>query len=141
MNYPELALDWFRGVYKSDPAVIESLGSDNVTVSYPVFQRLFNSPVIRGKEQVKAFARRFASKWAEPRITIHETITEANQVVLVWSFEARNVAPLREGAEASNEVESWGGITLIRFNDEGKVAAEVGEESDPGPFARLGVGN
>ena len=32
---------------------------------------------------------------------------------------------------------SWGGITLFHFNESGKIIAEIGEESSPGPFERL----
>jgi steroid delta-isomerase-like uncharacterized protein len=133
----ELAHKWFRGLYGADLLVMDELAAEEVALSYPVFQKLFDTPVIRGREQVKAFARRFVTKWAEPEMVIHETIEQGNQVVLVWSFKARNVAPLSEGVEASNEVHSWGGISLIRFNDDGKVTAEIGEEGTPGPIARL----
>jgi hypothetical protein len=38
----------------------------------------------------------------------------------------------------TNEEHSWGGITLYRFDEEGKIVAEIGEESAPGPLERVG---
>lgn len=54
-------------------------------------------------------------------------------MVLVWSFSARDTE-----AEAGEAGSAWGGISLFRFDAEGKITAEIGEESSPGPMGRLG---
>ena len=64
-------------------------------------------------------------------------MVEGNRVVLVWSFRARNVGSVRPGEPPIHREQSWGGITLIRFDNAGKIVAEIGEESAPGPEARL----
>jgi hypothetical protein len=61
-------------------------------------------------------------------------------VVLLWSFRARNVDSGPQGGPPTNEEHVWGGITLIRFDGSGKIVAEIGEESAPGPLERLAVG-
>lgn len=68
----------------------------------------------------------------DQELTIHESISEGNNMVMIWSFKAI-------WAESGQE-SRWGGITLIRFDDSGKVVLEVGEESRPGPAGRLNPG-
>lgn len=120
---------FFRGVYGCVPSVVPELAADDVVVSYPVFQTLFDVSAIRGRDAVEEFATQFCSEWKEAEIEIDETVAEGANVVFLWSFQARNVA--------SGERESWGGITLYRFDDAGKIVAEIGEESEPGPAARV----
>lgn len=128
---------FFRGVYGGDVSVVDELAAPDIVVSYPIFQELFNTPVIKGREATKEFARGFAQRWADASVTIHEAIAEDDQVVIVWSFRARNVGSARSDQPPSNQEEAWGGITLYRFNPEGEIAVEVGEESEPGPHERL----
>jgi hypothetical protein len=135
---PDVAHDavaqrYFRGVYGCDPAVVDDLASDDIVVSYPVFETLFKKPALRGREAVRAFAVRFCEKWADPHIEFHEAVSEGDRVVLLWSFRARDTGSTPPGRE-----HRWGGLTLLRFDQAGKVEAEVGEESEPGPMGRLG---
>jgi hypothetical protein len=117
--------------------VVDELAAEDVIITYPIFQKLFGRPVIRGHKAAKDFADGFSRRWVETEITFHETIAQEDQVVLVWSFKGRNVGSARDDIKATNETHRWGGITLIRFNDGGKIAAEIGEESDPGPLGRV----
>ncbi len=137
MRKVDLAQEWFRGIYGSDPGVVDKFAADDVYVTYPIFKTLFDTPVVRGKDAVKELAVGFAESWKDTEIEYHETIVQDDRVVLVWSFKGRNVASIREGVEPTNEIHSWGGITLIRFNKDGKIVAEIGEESEPGPMGRI----
>lgn len=127
---------YFRGVYSGDPSVVDALAAEDIVCSYPIFERLFGTPALRGRQALKAFVRRFGSRWAEPQLTVHETVAEGARVVLLWSFRARSVDVAESAAAASRYTHEWGGITLFRFDDAGKIAAEIGEESTPGPWAR-----
>ena len=120
---------FFRGVYGCDPTVVLELAGNDVFVSYPMFQELFGAPAIRGRANVENFARGFCSRWQDAEITVHEAVAEGNQVVLMWSFRARSTA--------SGEAVSWGGISLFQFDDSRRIIAEIGEESEPGPFERI----
>jgi len=127
---------FFRGVYACGPDAVAELAADDVVISYPIFQELFDKPAIEGRQAVIDFAAGFCKRWADAQITIHEAVTQGDRVVLVWSFQGRSVAQA-DGKPADNQVRSWGGITLFRFNGEGKIVAEIGEESAPGPVERL----
>jgi ketosteroid isomerase-like protein len=127
-----LAERYFRGVYGCDAAVVDDLASDDIVVTYPVFATIFGKPALRGREAVKAFALRFCQKWTGAHIELHDAISDADRVVLLWSFSARDTA-----SEPPGQEHSWGGITLLRFDQHGKVVAEIGEESEPGPMGRL----
>lgn len=128
---------FIRGLYAGDLSVIDELAGDSIVISYPIFQKVFNAPAIRGHAAAKKFSTGFASRWADPIITIHDTIAEGQDVVLVWSFSARHVGTTEAGQQPSNEIESWGGMTLFRFDADGKIVAEIGEESAPGPMERV----
>jgi len=128
---------YIAGLYGSDPSVVDALASDDIVVSYPIFEKLYGTSALRGREAVKALAVRFGQKWANPKVAFDEAIFEGNTVVLVWSFRARNIAPLSTDEPTPNQEQSWGGITVIRFDEAGKILAEVGEESTPGPSQRL----
>jgi hypothetical protein len=132
-----LAERYFRGVYGCNPSIIDELAATNIVVSYPIFEQILQTPAIRGRDAVKGFANRFCSRWSDAQISIDKAIAERDQVVLVWSFRARNIAPLQPGQTPSGAEQSWGGITLFRFGPDNKVVAELGEESAPGPFGRL----
>jgi len=131
------AKEWFKAVYLGNTVMIGELAADDIAISYPIFQQIFSTPAIRGRKAAVAFAERFVTKWAEGEVTYHEVIAEGNRVVLVWSFSARNIGELQKGKPPTNEVHSWGGISLIRFDDDGKVVEELGEESAPGPYGRM----
>lgn len=123
---------FMRGVYDCEPSVVQELAADSVLISYPIFQEMFGTPAIRGRDDVEAFASRFCSQWKDAELTITDAVADSDRVVFVWSFEARDVE--------SDQRATWGGITLYRFNASGKIVAEIGEESSPGPVARLSVG-
>ena len=132
-----LAEQFFRGVYGGDSTVVDELASTDVVVSYPIFQKLFGTPTVRGHDAVRNFAVRFGKKWADPEIRIDETVSDTDRVVLVWSFRARDTGGSQDAASPSGQVHEWGGISLFRFDKAGKIVAEIGEESEPGPFGRL----
>ncbi|TFG72044.1 MAG: hypothetical protein E4H27_03395 [Anaerolineales bacterium] len=137
-----LAERFFRGVYGCDPSVVDELAADSVVVSYPIFERLYNTSALRGRKAVRDFAERFCSRWSDAQFTFHEAVAERDRVVLLWSFSARFVSSEtgQPNQPPVNQKQSWGGITLYRFNEVGKIVAEIGEESAPGPFERVDVG-
>lgn len=132
-----LAQRYFRGVYGGDPSVVDELAAEDILVSYPIFIDVLGTPAIRGREPLKAFVIRFAQRWSEPEFEFHEAISDVDRVVLVWGFSARSVASGGPGEPPAHEVHSWGGITLFRFDGSGRITAEIGEESEPGPYGRL----
>jgi len=132
-----IAERFFRGVYGGDPALVDELAAEDIVVSYPIFRELFDRPAIRGREATRQFARGFAERWVDARITIHDAIAEGDRVVLLWTFQARNVGSALADQAPTNEEQSWGGITLYRFDKDQRIIAEIGEESDPGPAQRV----
>ena len=128
---------FFRGVYGCTPSVVDELAGDDIVVSYPIFERLFNKSAIRGREAVRDFANGFCKRWADARITIHETVAQEDKVILIWGFRARDVGSAQRGKPPTNREHSWGGMTLYRFDGAGKIVAEIGEESEPEPIERL----
>lgn len=133
---PTAAETFFRGVFGCDPALIDETAAEGVVVSYPIFESLFDTPAIRGREAVKQFSAGFCSRWIDPEIVVHEVVQEGDRVVLVWEYSATPAAVAAD--EASPGVrESWGGISFFRLDDAGKVIEELGEESTPGPAARM----
>ena len=135
-EHKAIAEKYINGLYGCNPSVVDELAADSIVITYPIFEKIFGSPVIRGRDSVKSFSNHFCSTWKDAQFTFHETIAEGNQVVIVWSFKARNVGSI-QGRAPTNQEHSWGGITLFRFNEEGKITAEIGEESEPGPIGRL----
>jgi ketosteroid isomerase-like protein len=131
-----LAERYFRAVYSGDVAVVNELVSENITCTYPIFQEIFDQPAIRGREEVANFANRFSHRWTDVDISFHQIIAEGQQVVLLWSVRAQTAAAKDEGSALA--VHGWGGITLIQFDAQDKIVAEIGEESTPGPHGRLG---
>ena len=122
------AREYFRGVYGGKPEVVDVLAAKDIVSTYPIFENLFKTPALQGRTAVKDFAIGFSQRWDNAQITFHEAIAEGSQVVLLWSFRARRVE--------TNEEHSWGGITYFRFDGSGKIVAEIGEESTPGPVER-----
>jgi len=139
-GYEVVAEKFFRGVYGGDQSVVGECAADDIVISYPIFQTLFNSPIIKGRNAVVNFINRFSTKWKEPKITVHETITEGKSVVLVWSFQARDAFYDSSSQSDAGPHKSWGGITVYHFNEAGEIETEVGEESEPGPIGRLSSG-
>lgn len=127
----------FRSVYGGHPNQVDSLVTDNIISSYPIFEQIFAKRVIRGRESYKNFALGFAQRWKDAQITINETIAEDNDVVLVWSFSAKRITTTTDSSFIANQEYSWGGITLFQFDEYGKITREIGEESSPGPFGRI----
>jgi SnoaL-like domain len=127
-----MAERYFRGVYGCNPRVVDELAATDIVVTYPIFERLFGKPALLGRDAVKAFADHFCGRWAEPEFVFHEVISDEHRLVLVWSFSARDTE-----AATSEPRAAWGGISLLKFNAEGKISAEIGEESTPGPMGRL----
>jgi len=128
---------YFHGIYECDSSVVDELAADSIVVSYPVFETIFGIPAVRGSQAVKDFARHFCSRWIDGETTIERLVYEGDDVVLVWRFKAKNGIPGEDGSPPTYEETAWGGITLIEFDRDGKIMAEVGEESTPGPFGRL----
>jgi len=133
----ECAEQLFRSVYGGQPEKIDNLISDDMVSSYPIFEELFNTKTIRGRNAYIEFAKGFSERWIGARITIHEAIADRNRVVLIWSFCAKRAVEVDQQDLTSGQVYSWGGITLFRFNESGRITAEIGEESSPGPYNRL----
>ena len=132
-----LAEQLFHNVYSGDLARIDSLVSDDMVASYPIFEKLFGTKAIRGREAYKKYAAHFNQVWTDAQITVNEAVTENKSVVLVWSFSAVRTKTTPDSSVVAGKKYSWGGITLFHFNDSGKINLETGEESSPGPIARL----
>jgi len=140
---PELkaqAENFFRGVYGCGPTAVDELAADDVVLSYPIFAELYNTSAFRGREAVRGFAERFCSRWKDAQFTFHESLADEDNVVLVWSFRARFAGGESVGGPVPGEEQAWGGISLFRFDSSGKIVAEIGEESAPGPIARVAAG-
>jgi len=133
-----IAEQLFQSVYSGDPSRIDSLVSIDMISSYPVFEELFGTSVIRGREAYKNLAIRFGEQWTDAHVAFDEEIAEDDKVVLVWSFSAKRITSAPDSSSVAGQGYSWGGITLFRFNESGKITAEIGEESSPGPMNRLG---
>jgi hypothetical protein len=137
-DYHAAAEEFFRVVYACEPPGVDAVAADSVVLSYPIFDSLFGAPALRGRRAVSEFSAHFCSRWSDPQITIYDAVQDGNRVVLVWGFQA--VGPASDAASGATapSVQSWGGISYFRFDDQGRVEAEIGEESTPGPAARVG---
>jgi hypothetical protein len=102
-------------------------------MSYPIFSERLGAPALEGLSAVEDFAASFCQRWSEPTVTVHEVVEGDGRVVLIWSYSAINQAQTSPGSIRS----SWGGISVFYFDEVGRVLLEVGEESTPGPFARI----
>ena len=137
-----LAAEGFlKGVYACDKSGLDTLAAEDIVISYPVFESIFGTSAIRGRTNVAEFADRFCSRWSDPEITIHEVVEEGDRVVMVWEFAATGADEDSAGAASGPVRQSWGGISFLRFDTSGKVIEELGEESTPGPMARLREGS
>ena len=136
-EHKALAEQLFLSVYGGDPSRIDSLVSSDMVATYPGFEELFGTRVIRGREAYKNFAIGFGERWKDAQVTFDDAIAEDDRVVLVWSFSAKRITSAQDSSSVAYQEYNWGGITLFRFNESGKIAAEIGEESSPGPMKRL----
>jgi len=126
---------FFNAVWGCNPDVIDTLAAEDIVITYPIFEKLFGTTRLKGRDAVKNLSNSFCEKWMEAEITIHEKIFGNDKVVLLWSFSARYIGA--NGRLPANSEQSWGGITIFQFNEKGKIISEIGEESEPGPFKRL----
>jgi steroid delta-isomerase-like uncharacterized protein len=132
----KLAVEFLRGIYTGDPSVVDRIAAPDIVVSYPIFAEIFKAPAIRGREAVRDFAIGFSERWVDASVTVHHVVADGDEVVLVWEFQARSANSGKSGdAEATKN--AWGGVTLYRFDEADQIALELGEESTPGPVARL----
>lgn len=130
---PETAERFFRAVYGCTGETLDSLASAGVRMSYPIFAERLGMPVLEGRDAVQQFSAGFCQRWRDPEVVIHEVVSDPGRVVLVWSYSA-----LAEAAPDSAQTRaSWGGISVFEFDAHGRVVAEYGEESTPGPEARM----
>ena len=132
----KLAVEFLRGVYTGDSSVVDQIAAPDIVVSYPIFGEIFSSPAIRGREAVRNFSIGFSKRWVEPIITVHHAMADGNTVVLIWEFQAKSTNPGDSGKTESGK-SAWGGVTIYRFNDSDQIMLELGEESTPGPLARV----
>ncbi|CAG5087748.1 nuclear transport factor 2 family protein [Parvicella tangerina] len=121
----------FHSVYGGNLSEIDSLISDDIVASYPIFEQIFGSKSIQGREAYKNFAIGFNKRWTDAKINIHETIAEDKSVVLVWSFSAKRIKTEQDTSEVEKNLYSWDGITLYHFNEMGEVISETGKEGSP----------
>lgn len=132
----KLAVDFLRGIYTGDPSVVDQIAAPDIVVSYPVFNEIFKTPTIRGRDAVRDFAIGFGKRWIDANVTVRQVIADGDGVVLVWEFQARSANPENSG-DAESTKKAWGGVTLYRFNESDQIMLELGEESSPGPVARV----
>ena len=130
-EHKRIAEQLFRNVYGSNYTKIDSLISDDMEASYPVFEQIFGSKVIRGREAYKNFAIGFNRRWTDAQVTIRESIAENESVVLVWSFSARRIKTEQDSSGVEKQQYRWGGFTLYHFNKSGKIISESGIEDSP----------
>ena len=136
-EHKNLAEQLLRSVYVGDTARINDMVSDDIVSTYPVFSQLFGTSALRGREAYEKFAMGFSERWNDAKIIFQEAIAEDTSVVLVWSFIATRMTTTPDSSFVAGREYSWGGITLFHFNESGKITAEIGEESSPGPIGRL----
>lgn len=131
------AEQYFEAIYGGTLSGLDNLVSEHVVSTYPVYEEILGSKAIRGRDELKEFATGFNRRWKDPWFKIHEAISDGKRVVLVWSFRAKRVNIEPDSSMTDGQEYSWGGITLFHFNASGKITEEIGEESSPGPMARL----
>lgn len=129
----EAAQRFFRAVYGCTGEALDSIAIAEVRMSYPIFAERLGAPVLVGHDAVQDFSSSFCQRWSEPEVTIHRVISDPGIVVLVWSYSA--MASADSGAGGSRS--SWGGISVFEMDESGRVISEYGEESTPGPVARM----
>jgi ketosteroid isomerase-like protein len=98
---------FLRRTVDGDLSVVDDLASDNIVVSYEIFETLYKKTIIRGHEDFKKHVERFGNKWTDAKLTIDESLVDGNKVVLIWSFQARPV----DGDGKPSDPQYWGGIS------------------------------
>ena len=131
-DHKTTAETFFRGVYGCEPSVVDKFANDSISISYPIFEKLFNKTEFKGKESVKNFSSGFCNRWENARITLHESILEENKLVLFWGFSAKFIGESIPNGPSKNTEYSWGGISFFVFDDKGKILSEIGDESPNG---------
>lgn len=124
----------FRAVYGCTGESLDSLAAPDIRMSYPIFAERLGSDVLEGRGAVERFSAGFCQRWLNPEVTVHDVVSDSSRVVLVWSFVA---TPAGDDDSEKSPV-GWGGISVFEVDEVGRIVAEYGEESTPGPFARLG---
>ena len=132
----QLAEKYLRSVYGGEGTQLETFAHENIVVTYPAFEEILKVQAIKGRDEVKQFAIGFSKRWEGENIQINETIGEGDKVFLLWSFSAKKSNTLGIDSMDVDKVYSWGGISMIQFDEANKIVAEIGEESTPGPYAR-----
>ena len=132
----DLAVDFLRGIYTGDPSVVDQIAAPDIVVSYPIFNEVFKTPVVRGRDAVRDFAIGFGKRWIDASVTVRQVMADGDAVVLVWEFQAQSANPDKSRA-AEPSKKAWGGVTIYRFNESNQIMLELGEESTPGPMARV----
>lgn len=131
------ASDFLRGVYGGDTAVVDNYAAPDIVLSYPVFEKIFGAPQLQGRDAVKKFIKGFSKRWVDATVTVRKTLIDGDSVVLIWEFRARRADVIISDEVSSDGVSAWGGITYYRFDADGRIVEEIGEESTPGPAARV----
>ena len=93
-------------------------------------------PTWRGDGRLIYFAIGFGKRWIDASLTVRQVIDDGDAVVLVWEFQARSAIYDNSG-DTEPRVKTWGGVSLYRFNESNQIMLELGEESRPGPVARV----
>ena len=132
----DAAIEFLRGMYTGDLSVIDRLAAPDIVVSYPIFEDVFGEPTIAGRSAVRNFAKGFSERWVDGEVIVHDVIIRGDTAVVVWGFRARRAVSDSDDRSTSPE-NAWGGITLYRFDEEDRIVFEIGEESTPGPAARV----
>lgn len=132
----DTAIEFLRGIYTGDSSVVDRLAAPGIVVSYPIFEEVFGEPTIVGREGVRDFAEGFGERWIDGEVIVHDVVIRGDTAIVIWGFQARRAVP--DSADRSTMAETaWGGITLYRFDDDNRIVFEIGEESTPGPAARI----
>lgn len=135
-NRKQLAAEFLEGIYTGDTSVVNEIAAPDVVISYPIFGEVFDAPAIQGRGAVTKFVTGFSQRWVDGEVRVRHAVADGDIVVLVWEFDARPAGPASSDDDESDR-QAWGGITLYRFNQSGQIALELGEESTPGPAARV----
>lgn len=132
----QLAVKFLHGIYTGDSSVVDKIAAPDIVVSYPIFGEVFKLPAIRGRKAVRDFAAGFGKRWVDAVVTVRHVMADGDAVVLIWEFQARSTNPDNLG-ETEYSRKAWGGVTIYRFNEADQIILELGEESTPGPLARV----
>ena len=132
----DAAIEFLRGIYSGDSSVVDRLAAPDIVVSYPIFEEVFGEPTIAGREAVRDFAEGFGERWVDSEVVVHDVVIRGDTAVVIWGVRARSAASIDTDRSTFAE-RAWGGITLYRFDQEDRIVFEIGEESTPGPAARI----